>query len=87
MQDMLRLTQQNIGVASTRHSNKPVSGSLLTGAVGMGTPSNNALNATSEDFLKKIKMQQDHDKQRSNNTSGANPGVPQTKQKSFTVLH
>ena len=59
-------------VASTRHSKKPtVSGSLLTGAVGMGTPSNSALNATSDDFLNKIKMQQDKDKHKSNVNTGA----------------
>ena len=62
MQDMLRLTQQSVGVATTRHSKKPGGGgSLLTGAVGVGSPQN-ALNTTSDDFLKKIKMQQDHDK-------------------------
>ena len=58
MQDMLRLTQQT--VASTRHSKKPGSVSLLTGAVGVGSPQNNALNATSDDFLNKIKMQHDN---------------------------
>ena len=56
MQDMLRLTQQSVGVATTRHSKKPGgAGSLLTGAVGVGSPQN-ALNTTSDDFLKKIKM-------------------------------
>ena len=78
---MLRLTQQSVGVASTRHSKKH-SSTLLTG--GVGSPQNGL---TSDDFLKKIKMQQDNDKHR-HNPRNNDAVAPQTStQKSYTMLH